>query len=76
MSPWWKRHPRHPQPCERCRRVEILHDGLCVHCRRDLNAEETPGGHPARVDPSDEVVPRSPPLEPAHDRPWTHKGKI
>ncbi len=72
MSPWWKRHHRTGvKVCRSCYGEEDVHDGLCRHCRRGLLAEETP--RRTVVAEKSEQVPAAPTLEPAHDRPGTHR---
>lgn len=70
MAPWWKHRKSELQPCERCEQVAVLHEGLCKHCRHETaveksKAEGRPAASKAHADPE---------LEPAHDRPWVHRG--
>jgi hypothetical protein len=70
MSPWWRQHMSYPRPCELRQRVDVLHDGLCKHCRREIVAEGVEVQAPSEV----ERAPHDPELEPLHDRPWIHRG--
>ena len=74
MAPWWRHRSREEKVCVRCKGVDDVHRGLCRHCRALLLTEETPGGAPASIPDHDDAVPSPPDIEPAHDRPWIHRG--
>jgi hypothetical protein len=75
MSPWWRKHLKRRTPhCARCNGIEDIHRGLCRACRARLLADETPGGKAVDLPPLEENPPPAPSLEPAHSRPWVHRG--
>jgi hypothetical protein len=74
MSPWWTKHARSPEHCLRCKSTDDVHRDLCRRCRTRLLDEASPGGgHPA-APVSEPPAPVAPSIEPAHSRPWVHKG--
>ena len=74
MAPWWKRRQRRIKVCTRCHGNEEVHEGLCRKCRTELLAEEVRDGEIVDRPPQDAHLPPTPSLEPAHDRPWVHRG--
>lgn len=74
MAPWWKHGSRPAKVCERCKGVEDVHRGLCRHCRGLLLTGETVGRGRQRGPREEGAVPAPPDVEPAHDRPWIHRG--
>ena len=70
MAPWWKHRSSELQPCEQCGETAVLHEGLCKHCRHGTRVGRPRAEHP----PVGERTHAEPDLEPAHDRPWVHRG--
>ena len=52
--------------CHSCGNDENVHFGLCKRCRERTD--------PRTAAVRQERVPRPPTLEPAHSRPWVHRG--
>lgn len=78
MAPWWRGRSSGPKVCSSCGGTEDVRRGRCGNCRQAPPAgQATAGGdagRPRNPPAPREPVPESPTIEPAHNRPWVHRG--